>query len=56
MSDSWNDKTPDELEALVRHHNDLYWTKQAPEIDDTSYDRLVRALRAARPSASGSGS
>lgn len=49
MSDSWNDKTPDELEALVRHHNDLYWTKQAPEIDDTSYDRLVRALRATRP-------
>lgn len=49
MSDPWKDKTPDELETLVRHHNDLYWNKHAPEIDDTSYDRLVRALRAALP-------
>jgi DNA ligase (NAD+) len=40
----------DELEALVRHHDAAYWERDAPEIDDPTYDALVEALRAARPS------
>ncbi|MCC7073988.1 MAG: NAD-dependent DNA ligase LigA [Deltaproteobacteria bacterium] len=40
----------DELEALVRKHNALYWDEHAPEIDDPTFDKLVEALRAARPS------
>ncbi len=40
----------DRLEALVRKHNALYWDEHAPEIDDPTYDKLVEALRAARPS------
>jgi DNA ligase (NAD+) len=39
----------DALETLVAHHNALYWEKAAPEIDDPTYDKLVEALRAARP-------
>jgi DNA ligase (NAD+) len=37
------------LEALVRHHNHLYWDKAAPEISDTDFDRLVRRLRELAP-------
>lgn len=37
------------LEALVRHHNDLYWQKAAPEIDDSTYDKLVETLRTRHP-------
>ncbi|MFZ9886650.1 MAG: NAD-dependent DNA ligase LigA [Myxococcota bacterium] len=40
----------EELERLVRYHNERYWDANAPEIDDTTFDRLVEALRAARPS------
>ncbi len=40
----------DELEALVRKHNALYWDEHAPEIDDPTFDKLVESLRAARPS------
>lgn len=40
----------DQLEALVRKHNALYWDEHAPEIDDPTFDKLVEALRAARPS------
>jgi DNA ligase (NAD+) len=43
------DKTPDELESLVRHHNALYWADNAPEIADADFDRLVRRLREVRP-------
>ena len=49
--DAMMDKTPDELEALVRHHNDKYWKQAAPEIEDAVYDRLVRRLRELRPDA-----
>lgn len=38
-----------ELEALVRKHNALYWDEHAPEIDDPTFDKLVEALRQARP-------
>jgi DNA ligase (NAD+) len=41
--------TPDELETEVRHHNALYWEKNAPEIDDPTFDVLVERLRALRP-------
>lgn len=39
----------DELERLVRYHNELYWDRNAPEIDDPTFDKLVEALRAVRP-------
>jgi len=39
----------DQLEELVRHHNHLYWDLNAPVLVDTDFDRLVEALRAARP-------
>src|SRR5688572_3536740 len=41
----------DELEKLVEHHNALYWDKAEPEIDDPTFDKLVEALRAAKPKA-----
>lgn len=44
------DKTPDELEVLVRYHNARYWADNAPEIADADFDRLVRRLRELRPS------
>lgn len=37
------------LEALVRHHNHLYWDRHTPEISDTDYDRLVRRLQEVAP-------
>ena len=36
----------EELRALIRHHNELYFEKDAPEIPDAGYDALVRELRA----------
>ncbi len=39
----------EELEAAVRHHNQLYWDKAKPEISDYEYDRLVNRLRELRP-------
>ena len=41
--------TPDELEQLVRRHDAAYWERDAPEIDDPTYDALVEALRAVKP-------
>ena len=41
----------DELEKLVEHHNALYWDKADPEIDDPTFDKLVEALRVAKPKA-----
>ena len=32
------------LKALLKYHDDLYYKKAAPEIDDSSYDRLKRAF------------
>ena len=40
-----------ELETLVRHHNRAYWEQNTPEISDFAYDKLVEALRVARPDA-----
>jgi DNA ligase (NAD+) len=39
----------EELEAEVRHHNQLYWDKNSPEISDYDYDRLVNRLKAVAP-------
>ena len=38
-----------ELEELVQRHNKLYWDEAEPEIDDPTYDKLVEALRVAKP-------
>lgn len=39
-----------ELEEQIRHHNALYWKKNAPEISDYDYDKLVRQLKELAPS------
>ncbi len=39
----------DELEFLVRHHNEAYFEKGEPEISDAAYDRLVETLRMVKP-------
>jgi DNA ligase (NAD+) len=38
-----------ELEALIEHHNRLYWDAQQPAISDYEYDALVRRLREIAP-------
>ena len=37
------------LEALVRHHNGLYWDDDAPVLTDPEFDRLVRRLKDVAP-------
>ncbi len=34
----------EELEALIRYHNDRYWKESAPEINDDDFDLLTRLL------------
>ena len=45
----WEKMSVAELEAEVRRHNRLYFAKQAPEIPDTEFDRLVEILRSKAP-------
>ena len=33
-----------ELRALIRHHNDRYYTEDTPEVSDAEYDALVKEL------------
>ncbi|HEY8414457.1 MAG TPA: NAD-dependent DNA ligase LigA, partial [Thermaerobacter sp.] len=35
----------EELRALIRHHDYLYYVLNRPEIDDAAYDALMRELR-----------
>ena len=35
----------EQLRALIRHHNELYYLHDAPEIPDADYDALVRELQ-----------
>lgn len=41
--------TEDELAALIRYHNERYWQFGDPEISDTRYDDLTRALARLNP-------
>ncbi len=34
-----------ELGRLIRHHNELYYSLDAPEVADADYDLLVRELQ-----------
>jgi len=34
----------EELKALIRHHDELYYQRNTPEISDSDYDRLFREL------------
>jgi len=36
----------EQLRALIRHHDELYYADDAPEIPDADYDALVQELRA----------
>jgi DNA ligase (NAD+) len=53
MTEPWgkplDELGPEELEALIRRHDFLYWEKNTPEISDYDYDRLVRRLQRVRP-------
>ena len=41
----------DELEYWVNYHNDAYFIKNAPEISDEVFDKLVETLRMVKPDA-----
>jgi len=49
--DGYESWSADALEAAVAQHHALYWEKQAPEISDYDFDRLVVRLRELRPDA-----
>jgi len=34
-----------ELEALITHHNKLYWSENKPEITDSEYDALDNMMK-----------
>ena len=38
-----------ELSDAIRRANDLYWNRNAPEISDPEYDRLVEELKRLDP-------
>ena len=42
--DTTNDAEIAKLETEIRHHNALYWDKQAPEISDYDYDKLTKKV------------
>ncbi len=46
---NWEKMSVEELEREVRRHNELYFEKNAPEISDYEFDRLVELLRAKSP-------
>ena len=39
-------KKAQQLTKLIRHHNELYYNQDAPEIEDFEYDALMRELKA----------
>ena len=39
-------KRINELTKIIRHHNELYYNQDAPEIEDFEYDALMRELKA----------
>lgn len=39
-------KRASELTRIIRHHNELYYNQDAPEIEDFEYDALMRELKA----------
>lgn len=50
MDDAQIEKlSAEELEALVRHHNERYFRLNKPEISDYEFDKLTRRLRKLRP-------
>lgn len=49
MVSPWDKLSVKELEAAVRHHNELYFAKHRPEIADEEFDRLVETLKKKRP-------
>lgn len=38
-------KRTEELTQIIRHHNELYYVNDAPEIEDFEYDALMRELK-----------
>lgn len=44
-----NELTIPQLEKEVRHHNELYFKKNAPIISDYEFDRLVKRLKKLKP-------
>jgi len=44
MSQSQTQARIEELRALIRHHDHLYYVADAPEIEDHEYDKLLREL------------
>ena len=38
-------KRASELAKIIRHHNELYYNQDAPEIEDFEYDALMRELK-----------